>query len=76
MYLEMQPVDDTTAEYEGDDRYRESVAASDSPSQADEERERLVALLQCAYSWSRVQALREVDRWVATEGGGSLRSRG
>ena len=62
MYLEMQLPDDR------------SVAACDSPPLAEEERERLAALLQCAYSWSRVQALRQVDSWAATEAGGSLRS--
>jgi hypothetical protein len=75
MYLEMQLVDDPTAEYDGDSKYCTAVASLDSPSQAEEERERLVALLQCAYSWSRVQALRQVARWLAMEAGESL-SRG
>jgi hypothetical protein len=72
MYLEMQLVDDPTAEYDGASKYCRSVASLDSPSEVEEERERLVALLQCAYSWSRVQALRQLARWLAMETGESL----
>jgi hypothetical protein len=73
MYLDMQLVDDRRTGHEVDEGGRESVAASDSSSPAAEQRERLVALLQCAYGWSRVQALRQVDGWMAMEAQGSLR---
>ena len=68
MYLEMQLVNDSMADDDDDSRYCRPVAALDSPLEAEDDRERLVALLQCAYSWSRVQALRQVTRWRAMEG--------
>lgn len=74
MYLEMQLVDDAIADHDGDSKYSRSVALLDSPADAEDERERLVALLQCAYSWSRVRALRQVAIWQAMEGGESLDS--
>ncbi len=69
MYLEMQLVTDSMVDDDGQSRYCRSVAALDSPLDEEDDRERLVALLQCAYSWSRVQALRQVARWLAMEGG-------
>jgi hypothetical protein len=71
MYLEMQVVDDPMADDDGDSKYCSSVASIDSPLDVEDNRERLIALLQCAYSWNRVQALRQVARWVAMEGGDS-----
>jgi hypothetical protein len=67
MYLEMPLVNDTT----GAHPYRSDAVL---PSSSEAERERLVALLQCAYSWSRVQALRQVDKWMLLEAGNSPRS--
>jgi hypothetical protein len=74
MYLEMQLVNDPMADDDGDSKYCSSVASLDSRLDAEDDRERLVALLQCAYSWSRVQALRQVARWLAMEGGKSAAS--
>lgn len=69
MYLEMPLVNDAPAAH---------PCGSDAAlaSQSEAQRERLVALLQCAYGWSRVQALQQVDKWVALEGRDSQRSAG
>jgi hypothetical protein len=63
MYLEMQIVDDRDA----DSKSCRPVGSVPSLSDAEDRRERLVALLQCAYSWSRAQALQQVVKWLALE---------
>ena len=80
MYLEMQlmndiPLVNDPAESASDCQYRDLAAARDAPAAAEHERERLIALLQCAYSWSRLQAQQEVIRWLAIEAGVAASSR-
>lgn len=66
MYLEMQIVDDA-AEREADGGSCWACESVESLSDAEDRRERLVALVQCAYGWSRVQALQQVAEWLALE---------
>lgn len=74
MYLDMPLANEPTVDCDADSSHCRSVVSLESSSDTQEERERLVALLQCAYSWNRVQALRQVARWAAMEEGGSFQS--
>jgi len=66
MYLEMQIVDDT-ADQNADSKGCRSVGSVESVSDTEDCQERLVALLQCAYCWSRMQALQQVAQWSELE---------
>ena len=70
MYLEMQLMNDTLLMNESErstsnGQYCDLAATQDASAAA--EREHLIALLQCAYSWSRLRAQQEFVRWMALE---------